>query len=414
MGSEAVAVKVDERCEAAMMRGLNGAVSVAFYTCGEGLATLGRLLGAIAMKKTILQGRLSHRCRSFAVMWRTIAGVLLRRLLGRPLVPGWTPMFEIGTLFYRHQFNHALSLPDIAEGRAYFDSFYTIVEPDLPVEHRPSGPGEPAGDWYTPQGGGGGATLLYLHGGGYAFYGMVSRLFIASLSHHLQVRVFAPDYRLTPEHPHPAQLDDALAAYRHLLAQGVPPRQLVVGGDSAGGHLALMLLAALRPAGLPQPALALGISPWTDIGRRGESQFGNDRYDMVQGWQTLRYGEWLKQGTGLGDAALSPTHQDYRGAAPIYLQAGSHEILVDMIREFAHIARGQGAAVRLDVWPKMTHEFHGHGPDLPQAREALAALRSAIVWATTEGAPPWPASVRTELDALVRRESVGVVEAGAA
>jgi monoterpene epsilon-lactone hydrolase len=146
---------------------------------------------------------------------------------------------------------------------------------------------------------------LYFHGGGYAFYPAVSQHFIRLLAHRLQTTIFALDYRLTPEHPHPAQQDDAVQAYRYLLAQGLRPQDIVLGGDSAGGHLALMTLVRVRQAGLPQPALALALSPWTDTGRRGASQFGHDRYDMVQGYQTLRYGQWLKGEGPWSDAQLS-------------------------------------------------------------------------------------------------------------
>ena len=174
----------------------------------------------------------------------------------------------------------------------------------------------------------------------------------------------------------------------------------MVGGDSAGGHLALMLLAKLPAVGLPQPALAIALSPWTDIGRRGESQFGNDRYDMVQGYQTLQYGAWLKAGTNCSDADLSPTHQRYRDAAPVYLQAGGKEILVDMIRDFAGSLQQQGARVRLDVWPDMTHEFHAYGHTLPQSRQAIDLLRAAMAWATDAGGSNFTSCAQTEIDAL--------------
>ena len=353
------------------------------------------------MTKTILQGRLSHRLRSLARLIGTSVGVMARRAVGRPLVPQWSPTFEIGTLFFRHQFNHALSLPDITESRAYFDSLYTVVEVHLPVEVRTNGPGEPRGDWFIPIGHQSPLTLLYFHGGGYAFYGAVSRHFIAMLAHLLQVPIFAPDYRLTPEHPHPAQIDDGIAAYRYLLADGVAADRVVVGGDSAGGHLALMLVAKLQALHLPQPALAIALSPWTDIGRRGQSQFGNDRYDMVQGYQTLLYGQWLKATTGISDAELSPIHQSYRNVAPIYLQAGGKEILVDMIRDFAHSLQAQGAPVRLDVWQHMTHEFHAYGNTLEQSRQAIDCLRTAMAWATEgAGARPFLPIAQTEVDAL--------------
>lgn len=352
------------------------------------------------MAKTILQGRLSHRLRSLATLTGTTADVVARRAIGQPLVPEWDISFEIGTLFVRRQFNHAFAMADIADARAYFDSLYMVVEPHLSVDVHPAGPNEPAGDWFLPHGPRSAQTMLYLHGGGYAYYAAVSRHFIAMLAQKLQVAIFAPNYRLTPEHPHPAQLDDGLAAYRYLLQFGVEPRNLVVGGDSAGGHLTLMLVASLTAAGLPQPAMALALSPWTDIGRRGESQFGNDRYDMVQGYQTLQYGAWLKGDTGLDDKALSPIHQDYDKACPIYIQAGGKEILVDMIRDFARTLARHSARVRLDVWEHMTHEFHAYGDTLLESRQALAALRAALVWAITRDARAFAVTEHTEVEQL--------------
>lgn len=353
------------------------------------------------MPKPVFQGRMLHKARSLAVYLLTSLAVRIRRLIGRPLVPEWTPLFEIGTLFWRAQFDHAFALKDIKEGRAYFDSLYTVPEIPPDVEVRPSRKDEPRGDWFIPRADRRGITMLYFHGGGYTFYAAVTRHFIAMLAQKLGVTIFAPDYRLTPEHPHPAQIQDGLAAYQFLLTKDVNPRQLVVCGDSAGGHLALMTLVQLRESGLPQPALAIGLSPWTDIGRRGESQFGNDRYDMVQGYMTLQFAEWLKGGNPYTDAELSPIDQDLRGLAPIYLQAGGNEILVDMIRDFARTVMFQGGRVRLDVWAHMNHEFHAYGDDLPESREALKRIETAIAWATNQAGPhDFPGSAQTEVDCL--------------
>ncbi|QTD46257.1 alpha/beta hydrolase [Ottowia testudinis] len=335
------------------------------------------------MAKIVWQGRLSHKARSTWVLLKTSADVLWRRARGKPLVPAWSASFEIGTLFYRQQFNHAFALESMEEARAYFDSLYTVLRDKFEIEVCPSGADEPRGHWFLPHGqpaGDGTPTLLYLHGGGYAFYASVSRHFMSMLAQALQMPLFAPDYRLTPEYPHPAQLEDAVTAYRYLLSKGIPPSRIVICGDSAGGHLGLMTIAKLRDAGLPQPALGIGLSPWTDTGLRGASQFGNDVYDLVQGYQTVKFSEWLKAGTAFSDREISPIYQDYRGAAPIYLQAGGKEILVDMIRDFARELRQQGAAVVLDVWPHMTHEFHAYGDDLPESKEAIERLKAAIAW----------------------------------
>ncbi|MEN4902763.1 alpha/beta hydrolase fold domain-containing protein [Luteimonas sp. TWI1437] len=235
-----------------------------------------------------------------------------------------------------------------------------------------------------PEGVHGRADDAVLPRGGYTFHAAVTRNFIAMLAHRLQVRIFSLEYRMTPEHAHPAQLDDALSAYRRLVTTGIAPSDLILCGDSAGGHLVLMTLAALRAAELPQPLLAIAISPWTYIGRLGESQFGNDRYDMVQGYQTLQYGKWLKGGADYTDAALSPMGQDFGGTAPLYIQADDKEILVDMIRAFAKQAVGQGAGVRLDVWAHMTHEFHAYGDTEPASRHAIARMRQAMDWAVAQ------------------------------
>jgi len=352
------------------------------------------------MAKTILQGRFSHKARSAATLVLLSARVLARRATGRPLVPEWNWLFEVGNLFWRAQFNHAFALADIAEARAYFDSLVPVLDQGPAVDVRPSLPGEPHGDWFIPHTRKGAATVLYFHGGGYTFYADVTRRFIAMLAGALGLPVFAPDYRLTPEHPHPAQIEDALAAYRFLLDQGTDPARLVVAGDSAGGHLMLMTLAALPGLGLPQPAIGIGLSPWTDIGRRGASQFGNDRYDLVQGYMTLQFAAWLKGTGGFTDAELSPITQDLRGLAPLYLQAGGKEILVDMIRDFARTAQAQGARVRLDVWEHMTHEFQAHGQELAESRDALDRIADAIRWATGPGGGHFPATRQTEVDSL--------------
>lgn len=356
------------------------------------------------MPRTVLQGRMSHSLRSLLALLCVSAEVLMRRSINRPMVRQWSIPFEIGTLFYRHQFKHALAMESIAEGRAYFDSLYNIAEPEPLVDIVPNPPHEPRGDWFIPRGHSSQSTILHFHGGGYAFYATVSRRFIAMLAQRLQVPIFAPDYRLTPEHSHPAQIEDAIAAYRYLLDHAVEPHKIVVTGDSAGGHLALMTLLALKAANLPQPALAVGISPWTDIGCRGESLFGNDCYDMVQGEQTLMYSRWLKGDRDCSNEDLSPVAQDFRGTAPIYLQAGGKEILVDMIRDFAHILHAQGVAVRLDVWQHMTHEFHGYGATLEQSREAIDRIQAAIVWATeSPSVARFDATAHTEVDAWAHR-----------
>ena len=328
--------------------------------------------------KTILQGRLSHKLRSLAVWISISIRVTVRRITGRPLVAQWSPSFEIANLFWRAQLNHAFALNDMAQRRAYLDSLYWLAGEPPNVDIRSTSEGEPKGHWFIPHIRTHEATLLYFHGGGYSFYGATTREFIAMLAETLGLPIFAPDYRLTPEHPHPAQIDDALASYRFLLNQNVEPSRLIVGGDSAGGHLMLMTIAKLRDLGLPQPAIGIGICPWTDTRPSGESLFGNGCYDHLQGYMMQTFAAWLKGATGATDAALSPVDQDFHGLAPLYLQAGGKEILVDMIRDFAKVVEAQGASIRLDVWEHMTHEFQSWGIYLPESHEALQRIGEAI------------------------------------
>ncbi|MFN8589295.1 MAG: alpha/beta hydrolase, partial [Candidatus Eisenbacteria bacterium] len=321
-------------------------------------------------------GRPDHQFRQFAALMGATAGVSLRRALGRPLVPSWPWAVEVGTELLREQMRLMFTMTP-PEARAFADSM-TLPAPVLERVRV----GEPVtkpvpGRWFEPAGHAG-RTLLYLHGGGYAFHGGAFASFVALVAEATRARTFALDYRLTPEHPYPAQLDDAQAAYRALLASGVDPERLVVAGDSAGGHLTLSLLVALRDVGAPLPAVALALCPWTHSGARGASLFANDPYDWVQGAHAVRFGEWLRRDLPADDPRVSPLLADLRGLPPIVLQAGGREILYDQIVEFAGVAKAQGVHVKLQVWPEMNHDFQAFGPDVPEAREALAAMRAAV------------------------------------
>jgi epsilon-lactone hydrolase len=332
------------------------------------------------MPRTVSHGPFRDVARSWASMVWISVSTILRRSLRGPLAPNWPLDFEIGNLFWRGQFDRAFVMADIREGRVYFDSLQTWTDEVYDVGRSTSPPGAPKGDWVSPPELASDATVLYLHGGGYSFHADISRRFADMLAFLLGVRLFAPDYRLTPEHSHPAQQDDALAAYRYMLAEGVDPKRLVVIGDSAGGHLTLMLLVALRDAGLPQPALAVGLCPWTDIGERGRSLYANDPYDCVQGYMAVRFGEWLVGSTGYSREALSPIYQSYAGLAPIYLQGGGREVLIDMIRDFARVLVNQGCEAMLDVWSEMTHDFQAHGLTRPESAAAIGRIKAAIAY----------------------------------
>lgn len=326
-------------------------------------------------------GPVRRRLSSFLALNQIALAAYARRLVGRTIEPTWDVNREIGTLFMRRQFTKAMNAPDMDQGRVLFDSLQ-LETPDIYDVDR-SEETNPPGTWHRPRSRTSSAVILHCHGGGYAFQGGISRRFADMLAHHTGSPVFAPNYRLTPEHPHPAQAEDALAAWRHVTAQA-SPQKIVVTGDSAGGHMMLMLLLALKTAGLAPPALGIGLCPWTDIGTRGASLSGNDRYDLVQGWMALRFGQWLDPGGRYGREALSPISHDFSGTAPLYLQIGGRDILHDMTDDFARKLAQKGADVMLDAWPHMAHEFQALDSLHADAAEALARISQAVRHAVGE------------------------------
>jgi acetyl esterase/lipase len=329
----------------------------------------------INMGNIVYSGPLLLRLRSLAKLSQIAILTSVRHAFGKRMAKDWDANMETGIRFVRHQFTAAMRHSDVNEGRKLFDSVQLQTD-DIYTVSTSNAQGI-NGRGHDPKHRNSDAVLLYFHGGGYAFHGGVSGRFAQMLAHHTAARLFAPDYRLTPEHPHPAQAEDAMAAWDYLTAQ-VPAEKIVVIGDSAGGHIALMLLPALKAPGKPQPALCIGLCPWTDIGDRGASLRNNDPTDLVQGWMALQFGRWLDPDQTYGREALSPISYDYNGLAPLYLQAGGREVLRDMIIDFAHVQKQKGAVVTLDLWPDMPHDFQAYDSMAPSSQAALVRIRQAI------------------------------------
>ena len=339
------------------------------------------------MSKISFTGPTSLRVRSFLTLNRIALQVGFAYLLDRRIAPDWDASMEIGVRFWRTQFTNAMQMKDIARGRALFDSLLTETDDVYPVTVETSQ--NPKGLWITPEQVETDITVLYLHGGGYTFNGPISRRFAAMLAHHCQAPLFMPYYRLTPEHPHPAQAEDALNAWQYLRTK-IEPEKITVAGDSTGGHMALMLLQTLKAQDLAQPCLCIAICPWTDIGARGESLTSNDQYDLVQGWMALKFGEWLDPDGRFGRTKLSPITHDYEGLAPIYMQAGGREILRDMIVDFGQQQAEKSADIMLDLWPDMPHNFPAYDSTKPSSAEALMRLRQLIQSVTADNRASLP------------------------
>jgi len=265
---------------------------------------------------------------------------------------------------------------DVQEERAAFEALAATFESLIAVECTGvAADGVPA-QWIAPPGIPTDRTILYLHGGGYhAGSSHTHCALISSIAHAAGARALALDYRLAPEHPFPAAVEDALAAYRWLLGKGIPPERMAVAGDSAGGGLSLSLLVAARDAGEPMPATAVCLSPWTDLAGTGESWTANLGADLViQRDKLLTSAEWY-----LGDAdprtpLASPLYADLRGLPPLLIQVGSDEILLSDAVGVAERAKVAGVTVDLEVWEGMQHVWQFSAKLLPEAGQAIERI----------------------------------------
>ena len=219
------------------------------------------------------------------------------------------------------------------------------------------------------------AALLYLHGGGYAIGSInTHRALVAELGRPAGTPALAIDYRLAPESPFPAAVEDATAAYRWLLAQGIAPSHLAIAGDSAGGGLTVATLVALRDAGLPLPATAVCFSPWIDLEGLGRSMIERASRDpLIQKEGMLQFSAAYLAGKDPRTPLAAPLYADLTGLPPLLIQVGEEETLYDDAVRLAERARKSGVDATLEAWAEMIHVWQLFAPVLPEGREALTA-----------------------------------------
>jgi acetyl esterase/lipase len=218
--------------------------------------------------------------------------------------------------------------------------------------------------------------LIFLHGGGFTSGSCKThRHLAAQLAQASLLPILLVDYPLAPEHPFPAAVNDTVGVYQALLASGRAPSQLVVGGDSAGGGLAMSVLLALRAANIPQPAAAVLISPWADLTMSGESI--GSRADLEPLTLPSELFACASQyiGTGdPGDPLASAVFADLAGLPPLMIHVGDHELLLSDSVRLAENARAAGVEVELVVWEEMWHVFPAWAPALPEGQAALEQI----------------------------------------
>jgi len=259
---------------------------------------------------------------------------------------------------------------DIDRAREFYDAWGTPIAGDILVEQRPGG------YLLTPPDTEGARIGLFLHGGGYVYGSLRSHgATVAEIARAAHCPMFFVDYRRAPEHPYPAALDDAAAAYRDLLARGTAPSDVVFTGDSAGGGLVLTTLLKLRDLGLPLPAAAACVSPWTDLTGSGESyRTLADEDPMISQNIVALVTESYLAGTDPTNPYVSPLYGDLTGLPPMLIQVGSREVLLSDAERFVDALGRAGCTGALEVWPGMVHVWHLHHTRLAKAREGVARL----------------------------------------
>jgi phosphinothricin tripeptide acetyl hydrolase len=242
------------------------------------------------------------------------------------------------------------------------------------VKVEPVSAGGVPAEWISAPDASADKAVLYLHGGGYGAGGSdTHRELAARISEASGARTLLIDYRLAPENPFPAAIDDAVAAYRFILASGVAPSKVAIGGDSAGGGLTLALLLALRDAKIPLPAAGVCISPWADLEAIGETMATKAEVDPVVGREFIvLLGNMYVGEKGNKRAPLAaPIYGDMRGLPPLLIQVGSAETLLSDATRVAERAGLADVEATLQIWPDMPHVWHWFAPILPEGDQAI-------------------------------------------
>jgi monoterpene epsilon-lactone hydrolase len=285
---------------------------------------------------------------------QTLIAALLRAVLRATLLPAFSPHWPIAD--QRRRIARVARLTLRARGVDFTPATCNGVTGELVRERKRAATT---------------GTVLYLHGGAYCLGSPATH---RSISSHLAWRagaeVFVADYRLAPEHPFPAALEDAVAAYRGLLVRGCAPARLALAGDSAGGGLALALALRLRQLGEPLPAALLLLSPWVDLGRpdRGPAPPGEVMVSLpwIEACARLYLGT-----TDAAEPLASPINGDLRGLPPVLLQVGMDEILLQDSQRLHAALIQAGVAVELQQYPRRWHVFQANAGALADADRAL-------------------------------------------
>ena len=273
---------------------------------------------------------------------------------------------------------------ELSERRARLDGLGDVYPVPADVSVDPVDAGGVAAEWTMTQAADPSRVMLFLHGVGYVSGSINShRVMVAEAGRQAGVRTLALGYRLAPEHPFPAALDDALAGYRFLLAQGFDSSRIVVAGDSAGGGLTIATMVSLRDAGMALPGCAWCVSPWVDLAMTGESMTSKAATDpLIQKDYLQELAAAYLNGADPATPLASPLHARLDGLPPLLIQVGSAETLLDDSVRLAGRAGAADVRVILEVWPDMIHVWPLFHQQVAAGRRALASagrfIRAAL------------------------------------
>ncbi|MFO0736186.1 MAG: alpha/beta hydrolase [Labilithrix sp.] len=304
---------------------------------------------------------------------RQTPGIMYSRALRGPARPSWSFRFELFAAAMRG-LQYEIAHRSWAEQRAAFDALAGTWSPALRrVTRERATLGGVPGEWIVPKAPADlPVTVLYLHGGGYVFGSVKSHAeLIARIGLAAPARAFAPEYRLAPEHPFPAAIDDAVAVYRALVADGVEPKRLVLAGDSAGGGLTMALLQRLRDGGDPLPAGAALICPWVNLVAKGGSLATNAPFDWGNEDAGNRWSAAYMNGQDAAHPLASAVFADLAGLPPLLIQVGQAELIYDQSIALHERATAAGVDARLAVGEDQIHDWHSFANLFPDCARPI-------------------------------------------
>jgi epsilon-lactone hydrolase len=270
------------------------------------------------------------------------------------------------------------NLDECASYRRNLELFSKLIPRLKNVSYRQENLGNIPAQWITPKKVQSDKLLYYLHGGGYLVGSMnTHRRLVSKISREAGIRAVGINYRLAPEHVFPAAVEDSVNGYQILLEKGYSPDKIVIAGDSAGGGLAISTLVSLKEKGLPMPAAAVCLSPWTDLEATGKTNI-NGCEDILDYSKVKLVAQLYTGNKNLRHPLASPIYADLSGLPPLYIQVGSSEVLLDDAVRLHKKALAYGVNSLLEEWKGLFHVWHAYDFILPEASTAIKKIAAFI------------------------------------